>query len=176
MPSKEKIVLNSFLNWRGEKRGLFVLGIFFFLNAADVWSQIENDTTGIQFSVEKSPRVAVIRSALVPGWGQWYNGQKLKALLVLGGELALAGNAILYNQWAVKSSTKMEREFYQYNRSRFLWWFFGVYLLNILDAYVDAHLWNFDTGPDLSSLWVMGEEKVLVTLRIGIFRKDRKQD
>ena len=108
--------------------------------------------------VPKSPRGAVLRSALIPGWGQWYNGQKLKALLVLGVELGLAGNSVYFNQLAVQSTTDWEREFYQNNRSQYLWWFLGVYLLNLLDAYVDAHLWDFDAGPDLSIQRRIGDD------------------
>ena len=71
-------------------------------------------------------------------------------LLVFGGEVALVGNAVYYNQRVAKGTSDDERRFYRDVRGRFLWWFLAVHLLNVLDAYVDAHLWNFDTGPDLS--------------------------
>ena len=116
--------------------------------------------------VPKSPRGAVLRSALIPGWGQWYNGQKLKALLVLGVELGLAGNSVYFNQLAVQSTTDWEREFYQNNRSQYLWWFLGVYLLNLLDAYVDAHLWDFAAGPDLS-MFEVGKRKKEMLIRVS---------
>ena len=79
--------------------------------------------------------------------------------------MALLGNAIYYNQQAAKSTTDDELRFYQDTRSRFLWWLMAVHLLNILDAYVDAHLWNFDTGPDLSmGGGDEGQEYTLITL------------
>ena len=144
---------------------LFILN---FVSGARTLCQIREDTTKTSTPPGKSSTGAVLRSAAVPGWGQWYNGQKLKAVLVLGGSLGLIGNAIYNNQLAVKSSTYDEREFYRSNRSRAVWLFVVVYLLNLLDAYVDAQLWNFDTGPDLSMCGELrGGQEVLVTLYWG---------
>lgn len=41
-------------------------------------------------SASRSPRGAVLRSAAVPGWGQIYNGQWLKAPVAAGGVVAAA--------------------------------------------------------------------------------------
>jgi hypothetical protein len=98
----------------------------------------------------KSPVGAMLRSSILPGWGQWYNHQKIKSILVLGGELGLIWNASYQNRIALRSKTVEEREFYRNNRNLSIWWFVGVYFLNIMDAYVDAQLWHFDIGPDLS--------------------------
>ena len=114
----------------------------------------------------KSPNGAMVRSALLPGLGQWYNGQKFKAVLVLGGELGLMANAVYQNQQVVQSQTEEEKAFYVNNRSLSLWWFFGVYFLNILDAYVDAHLMDFDVGPELTGVMPTGN-----TVRLNIFFK-----
>ena len=99
---------------------LYVMMILFL--RSEIQAQTESDTVQIMEPKVKSTTGAVIRSALLPGLGQWYNDQKLKALIVLGGELALAGNAIYYNQMAVKSSTYDEGEFYRDLRGRFIWW------------------------------------------------------
>jgi hypothetical protein len=115
-----------------------------------ILAQTAGDTSRVESMPYKSPRAAMIRSALLPGLGQWYNGQKFKAVLVFGGELGLMANAIYQNQRVVQSKTEGERAFYLNNRSLSLWWLFGIYLLNILDAYVDAHLMDFDVGPELS--------------------------
>jgi len=136
------------------------------LNVANVRAQEKNDTTAVSILQEKSPRGAIFRSALLPGWGQWYNGKKLKALIVLGGELAIVGNAVYFNQKVVRSSSDFEKQYYQYYRNRAFWWLLAAHLLNILDAYVDAHLWNFDTGPDLSLRGEMKEERqTFITFR-----------
>jgi len=97
-----------------------------------------------------TPRGALIRSALIPGWGQWYNEQKWKSGLVLGIELGLASAAVYYNQLAMRSTNVYDMTWYKDIRSRILWWGVAVYLLSLIDAYVDANLWDFDTGPDLT--------------------------
>src|SRR4030066_306321 len=61
----------------------------------------------------KSPATAVIRSAILPGLGQWYNGQKLKAVLVFSAGAGLIGNAVYYNQYVVRSTGDEERRFYE---------------------------------------------------------------
>ncbi len=114
------------------------------------YSQTDTDTLVQKNNVIKSPNVAIIKSAILPGFGQLYNGKIFKAVLIFGGEVALAGNAVYYNQLQVQSSTEDEWEFYRNIKSRFLWWLFAVHLLNVIDAYVDASLLEFDTGPDLS--------------------------
>ena len=129
---------------------LCFLGMVAILFISRVQAQGKADSLNVPMPETKSPTVAMIRSALLPGWGQWYNDQKWKALLVFGGEAALVGNAIYYNQQVANSTSDDERRFYRDVRGRFLWWFLAVHLLNVLDAYVDAHLWDFDTGPDLS--------------------------
>ena len=42
------------------------------------------------------------------------------------------------------------REFYKDQRDSFTWYFFILYVLNIVDAYVDASLYSFDVSPALS--------------------------
>ncbi len=99
----------------------------------------------------KSPRGAMLRSLAVPGWGQWYNGKKTKAVIIAGGEIGLIVDAIVLNQLAMAAKTADERYFYRDNRSLALWWLAGVILYSMADAYVDAHLYRFDESPDLSS-------------------------
>jgi len=113
-------------------------------------SQTAADT--VNAKSRKSPTGAMLRSTLVPGWGQWYADQRLRALAAFGGVSGLAGSAVYYNQMLVKSRTQAERDFYLNYRSQMVWWCGAVYLLNVLDAYVDAHLWHFETGPELSAI------------------------
>ncbi|HDQ44705.1 MAG TPA: hypothetical protein ENN17_04285 [bacterium] len=114
--------------------------------------QAGGDSTAVQEEPVRypSPKGAVIRSALLAGWGQWYNGRKLKSLLVLGGEAGLIANAVIQNQKVQRSATLEERRFYENNRGLSIWWAAAVYFLNLLDAYVDAALSDFDVGPDLT--------------------------
>jgi len=69
------------------------------------------------------------------------------------------------NKVAGRSEAEDEMEFYEDLSSQYIWWLFGVHLLSILDAYVDAHLWNFDTGPDLSLDTIYrGNRRILLSL------------
>lgn len=130
--------------------------------------QTESDTTAVQLVQAKSPRTAMIRSALIPGWGQWYNGQKIKAAIVLAADLGLIGAGIYYNQLAVKSTTDYEYEHYSYWRSQFYWWLIAFRLISMLDAFVDAHLFDFDTGPDLSADSPIASRQVRLTMRLPL--------
>jgi hypothetical protein len=49
-----------------------------------------------------------------------------------------------------KTIFKNKKNFYRRNRDLSAFCFVGVYLLSIVDAYVDAHLSIFDISPDLS--------------------------
>jgi len=51
-------------------------------------------------------------------------------------------------QW-LKDTFKRKKDFYRRNRDLSIFAFIGVYLLSIIDAYVDAELSNFDISPDL---------------------------
>jgi hypothetical protein len=98
----------------------------------------------------KSPTGAMLRSMAVPGWGQWYNGKKFKAVLAAGGEIGLVVDAIWLNQLAVRSTNEYDRLYYKDNRSLAIWWLAAVILYTMADAYVDAHLYKFDESPVLS--------------------------
>ncbi len=99
----------------------------------------------------RSPSAAMVRSLLIPGWGQWYNGKKWKAALVCGGELGLAANAALQNQYLQEATDPQLREYYLRNRNTSNWILALVVVLSMLDAYVDAHFADFDESPDLAA-------------------------
>lgn len=117
----------------------------------------------------KSPATAVLLSAVVPGAGQIYTGRYWKVPLILGfggyfgtqwfrmndryaqarskyQESVLAGE----NKGQGNERFLYERDFYRDERDRFAFYFAITYLLNIVDAYVGASLYNFDVGDNLS--------------------------
>jgi hypothetical protein len=112
----------------------------------------KNDT--LKTSV-KSPTGAMIRSLIFPGWGQLYNKKYFKAILAFGAEIGLAANSIYLNQRYKTSETELEREFYINNRNLSNWYLLGVILFSMADAFVDAHLSDFDESPDLSFIKIM---------------------
>ncbi len=128
--------------------------------------EIREDTLHVAEVSEHSSRTAVIRSSLLPGWGQLYNGQKFKAALVVAGELGLAAAAVVQNQRAVRATSAYERDFYRDDRSRFIWYAAALWLINIMDAYVDAQLYDFDVGGDLS-LEPVSRPDMIAGLRLG---------
>ncbi len=91
-----------------------------------------------------------MRSLAFPGLGQFYNEQYIKAAIVLGGQGTLIGFSIYYNNIVKKSTISAEKEFYKDRRNLMFWWIGAATLLSMLDAYIDAHLYDFDTGPDLA--------------------------
>ena len=99
----------------------------------------------------RSPSAAMVRSLLIPGWGQWYNGKKWKAALACGAELGLAANAALQNHYLQGASDPQVREYYLHNRNTSNWVLALVVVLSMLDAYVDAHFADFDESPELAA-------------------------
>ena len=110
---------------------------------------VEDSTRNTKLKT-KSPKGAMIRSLMFPGLGQFYNEQYIKAAIVLAGQGTLIGFTFYYNNRASKSTTPLEKEFYQDRRNLMYWWIGAATLLSMLDAYIDAHLYDFDTGPDLA--------------------------
>ena len=101
----------------------------------------------------KSPTGALLRSMVVPGWGQLYNGKPLKAVIYAGAQLSFVYGAHVqnnrYHHYQDIGETEFA-DFYQSDRNRLLWWLFGITLLSMGDAFVDAHLYGFDISDDLS--------------------------
>ncbi len=91
----------------------------------------------------KSPTGAAIRSALFPGWGQFYNQKPLKGSLLLCTESFFLTRIVLEERHADISTSHRRR------RNTFIFWWSAIKLYAIIDAYVDAHLWGLDReeGP-----------------------------
>ena len=101
----------------------------------------------------KSSTAAVLRSLVVPGWGQFYNESYVKAVAFAGIEGSLIFSAS-YQHDQMKRFEKAQdfprERFYRNSRNRLLWWLAGTVLLSMGDAYVDAQLYGLDVSPDLS--------------------------
>ena len=142
---------------------LLLLTMFFFIKKECRAQESKKDSieikqsnlNGIQDSVKlitKTPNGAMIRSLIFPGLGQWYNNKKFKAFVFFCAETGLLANAIYLNQQLVKSTDVGYRNYYIENRNISVWWLVGVTLFSMADAFVDAHLADFDESPILSSL------------------------
>jgi hypothetical protein len=110
--------------------------------------------------MQKSPWGAVLRSAVVPGFGQFYNESYWKVPVVWGfmGYFIYIWNDQnkLYKQYndLFNSSITLEningnstyyelREVYRDQRNTFAVYIGLTYLLQLIDAYVDAQLFDF---------------------------------
>ena len=90
------------------------------------------------------PRTALMLG-LIPGGGQLYNGKWLKALIVI------TANGYFFNQFqqALKYFNDYDASHpngenpYLEERNKFAWQLMFVYILSLMDAYVDAHLSTF---------------------------------
>lgn len=134
----------------------------------DTLSTNEIDTTNQAsiFKMQKSPVGAIWRSLVIPGWGQIYVENYWKAPLFFGGAATTIYFVITnHNEYAKfrdqadliedKESTeykllKSKREFYRNNRDLSGLFFLGVYVITAVDAYVGAHLFDFEVDENIS--------------------------
>jgi hypothetical protein len=139
------------------------------------------DTVPVKKSVRDtshSVRKATILSAILPGAGQIYNRKAWKVPIVYA---AFAGmgylvkfnhdqfrdyeNALLlrfdndpstvdvFQDQYSDDNLRSLSDFYRRNRDLSVVGMVLIHVLNIIDAHVDAHLYNFDISDDLSLRW-----------------------
>ena len=118
-----------------------------------------------KFRMKKSPWLAVGLSAVLPGAGQFYNQSYWKVPILLGLTAYLGyqyyDNDKKYRDYRDRYSAtqttenpggdgnlKTLREFYRNQRNDFVWYFAIVYVVNLVDAYIDAHLFDFTVKED----------------------------
>lgn len=137
-------------------------------------SQVQGDTVAVELNekLPKDPKVATILSAVFPGAGQVYNEKVWKLPIIYGG-IATNLYFIEFNnrryQLFREELRKFDRgdpalsfpnlnrealarnvDFWRRNRDLNYVVFGFIYLLNIVDAQVDAHLSGFDISDDIS--------------------------
>ena len=92
----------------------------------------------------RSPTKAALMSAIIPGLGQFYNGRKMKGLILGGLSLAsLTYTFIKYSEYRVRGDNRSVSEF------------LGATIINLAvwgytsaDAFVDAYLYGFQAERD----------------------------
>ena len=105
-------------------------------------------------AVTKKPFKAAALSFFVPGSGQLYNEAYLKSGIVIALEGSLIGLAVYHNSKAEYyydryKISEDEEDYnnyldYYYKRQNDFWWIGVVIFLSSIDAFVDAHLFNFE--------------------------------
>lgn len=139
----------------------------------DQKSVVYKDST--RLALENRSRLAVRRSAMIPGWGQITNNRWWKVPILYGGVVGLVisydvaqsgykemlaeaqfrtlnNNQYLYEKYA-KASTEwviQSKDFYRRNRDLTILLSAGLYALNLIDAYVDGMMFRYNMEDDLS--------------------------
>ncbi len=136
-------------------------------------SLLASDTALKKFN----PKTAMLRSAILPGWGQWYNKKYWKIPIIYGalGTTAYVffynlntykdlRNAVIYRsrathadsmrvapnlQYLTNQDLRLNRNIFRQNIDYSVLVFLGFWALNVVDATVDAHLKAFDVSPDI---------------------------
>ena len=129
--------------------------------------------------MKKSPLIAVLLSAVLPGAGQLYNKSYWKVPIIAGfvgyfGYEYFHYNNIYKNYRDLYAASqqqfppegddniKTQREFYRTQRDDFVWYFLIVYVINLADAFVDAHLFDFDVKEEkISTLGIIDKKAEL---------------
>lgn len=136
-------------------------------NLLDLKNQILNPKAEqnfpADFKMKKSPLRAMIYSAILPGAGQFYNESywKIPIIAAAGGYFVYGiinnnnkandfGELYRQSQTPVNPAgdpiLKASRDFYFDQRDDFIIYFSLLYIANLVDAYVDAHLYDFDVS------------------------------
>lgn len=114
----------------------------------------------------KSTTIATLSSMILPGAGQIYNESYWKAPVVWGLGYYFYSvykkqddqymiyrfqydTSITAKQPFGDTQLRSIRDFYKGQRNEFGWYIAITYILNVLDAYVDAALYNFEVSPNL---------------------------
>ena len=108
-------------------------------------TEVEADST--RTDSLPSAHGALLRSAVLPGWGQFYNGRPVKGLL-FGAASATALTAVVVEHRRIRSApTPEEHQDRTARRNSRLLYFALSVALAAIDAYIDAHLADFGDVP-----------------------------
>ena len=107
-------------------------------------TEVEADST--RTAALPSAHGALLRSAVLPGWGQFYNGRPIKGLFC-GAASATTLTAVVVEHRRIRSApTPEEHQDRTARRNSRLLYFALSVALAAIDAYVDAHLADFGTA------------------------------
>ena len=156
----------------------FIVLVFFISGLTESKAQTEDTTESTDSLIENGhpPRRATLFSAIMPGLGQAYNKRYWKIPIIYAGIGSVISLAI-YNDNKLKTYSfaydyvdlpgpvtpyhgifekedkerlKQAKKTFKHNRDLSLIVIAGVYVLNIIDATVDAQMFDFDVTDDLS--------------------------
>ena len=135
------------------------------------------------------PGAAMLRSAIFPGWGQFYTGHPFKAAWMAAAgatfltltvradsrisDLADRRSPLL--DPTERAALEADIEAWRVERRRWLVWTATIWIYAVVDAYVDAHLHDFEAEEPRFRLTLGGLGKrslaPLLGLRVNLGRK-----
>jgi len=108
------------------------------------------------YDTGKKPYLSGLLSLAVPGAGQFYNETYIKSAVIFATESTLIGLAFYHDNrmtyYLEKTETydeNFDKNVSQYNkyfnrRQSDFWWLGTVVFVSVVDAFVEANLYNFD--------------------------------
>ena len=132
-----------------------------------------DNTDTVDSYTPKSPRGAVIRSLIIPGWGQAYNRKFIKALVFLGGESYFISRYLELNDELkvlenTSSVSSLDIENKEQERNGWGWLFAAGYLLAMGDAFVDAHLDGVSIDDNISVKLINDKQKSGISMQLQL--------
>jgi hypothetical protein len=112
----------------------------------------------------RSAFLAVSFSAVIPGGGQLYTQNYLKAAGFAGALGYVGYNWYKYDNDYMTSSWADEDYYYQ-KRRKYMLWTIGVWLGSLADAYVSAHLYKFNQNAEPRVTLVIDRNKLALAGR-----------
>jgi hypothetical protein len=141
--------------------------IVLFLFTSKLFSQSSDSISfskqniAVEHHQTKSSTQAVLFSLALPGLGQVYTETYWKVPVIVGFcsyfgyQWFQANDYYLRYRNQYKATTNPQsrrvRDFYRTERDKFAWYFCVTYILNGVDAYVNAQLYDFDIGTSLTA-------------------------
>jgi hypothetical protein len=176
---------------------IFIGLLFFFLGSTSIFSQGKIDAPLVVKDTLKSndidpltPAKAAFYSAVLPGLGQAYNKKYWKIPLVYGAigtsVYFYADSNKKYHQYRDAYKRRLEgytddkfayldksrliagQKFYQRNRDLSALFILGFYVLNIIDANVDAALIQFNVNENLTAKPTIFQNDVTSRTNVGL--------
>jgi len=144
---------------------LFSQTLNIYHSSSPLFTQQIDTTVLLSDKSVKSPWGAVIRSAILPGWGQIYNEQYAKSVIALAANGLLIYQIHHYHQrWR-----DMKNEADRSKRNLFTWYFSLTYILTMVDSYVDAYLFKFDEAMKISYRIDPQKENWMCSIDISLY-------
>ncbi len=106
---------------------------------------------------KKSAKIAVISNMLLPGLGEVYNGRRFKAAILAGlSTFYMSKTWIEYKRSIIRKNSRdkyepftrqwrFHNDWYEFHKNMakdFLWWSGATWIIGMLDAYIDAYLFD----------------------------------